>query len=48
MPRRPKKDITYITEQEVDAFFCVIRDPREKGCSPSCTTMDCGQASPAS
>ena len=28
MPRKPKKEITYLTEQEVDAFFRVIRNAR--------------------
>jgi integrase len=30
MPRKAKKDIAYLTEQEIDAFFRVIRDPRDK------------------
>ena len=30
MPRKPKKDIAYLTEQEVDAYFRVTRDPRDK------------------
>ena len=30
MPRKPKKEITYLTEEEVDAFFRVIREPRDK------------------
>jgi type 1 fimbriae regulatory protein FimB len=30
MPRKPKKEITYLTEQEVDAFFRVIRNARDK------------------
>jgi hypothetical protein len=30
MARKPKKEITYLTEEEVDAFFRVIREPRDK------------------
>jgi integrase len=30
MPRKPKKEIAYLTEEEVDAFFRVIREPRDK------------------
>jgi integrase len=28
--RKPKKEIAYLTEQEIEAFFRVIRDPRDK------------------
>jgi integrase len=30
MPRKPKKEIAYLTEEEVDCFFRVIRSPRDK------------------
>jgi integrase len=30
MPRKAKKEPTYLTEQEIDAFFRAIRDPRDK------------------
>jgi hypothetical protein len=30
MPRKPKKEIAYLAEQEVDAFFHVIRNSRDK------------------
>jgi integrase len=30
MPRKPKKEPTYLTEHEVEAFFRVIYKPRDK------------------
>jgi integrase len=48
MPRKPKKKITYLTKQEVDAFFRVIRSARDKALFRLYIATDCVRASPAS